>query len=78
MRRKERTRYVLLDLSNGDALEPRGAARIYFWEFRTLPKAQDFLKEHNKVKGHSELTGPFKVKYGTKMHGGIYYAMDRT
>lgn len=73
-----RSKYVLLDVSNGDALEPRNAARIYFWEFPSLSKAQAFLKRHTKLKSHSELIGPFKRGRGGERFGGTYCFWDRT
>lgn len=72
------TKYILIDISNGDALEPRGASRIYFWEFQTLQKAHDFLVKHNSLKSHSELVGPFEVGPGIERFGGTYRFLERT
>lgn len=65
--------YVLIDVSNGGALEPRTASKVYFWTFRTLKEARRFLKNQKRVKHAAELIGPFRTSSSKKLlRGGRY------
>lgn len=57
--------YVLIDVTNGDALEIKTAAKIYFWAFKTLKQAKEHLRKQNreaeKYGSKARLVGPFRL-----------------
>lgn len=71
--------WVLIDTSNGDALEVKSASKVYFWTFRTKKLASQFKRSTKRRKHGATLVGPFQVErcQTVKQFNGKYYALTK-
>lgn len=70
--------WILIDMSNGGATDPRTAGKIYFWTFKTK-KAALYHKSQGKQRNWAECIGPFKVRdiISSPGTGGSYKVLER-
>lgn len=71
--------WILIDISNGDALEVKNAGKIYYWTFETKALALKFKRDTAKKKYGATLVGPFKRVYHPSNYpsDGRYYSLRK-
>jgi hypothetical protein len=71
--------WILVDVSNGGALEIQNAGKVYFWTFKTKDLATKFKRRVSRRKFGAELIGPFRFEQVTtlKKQTGLYNVLVR-
>jgi len=70
-------KWILIDISNGDALDIQNARKVYFWSFETKADALRHKRWQARRKNGARLLGPFRFYPGDKIDGARYSFLSR-
>lgn len=68
--------WILVDVSNGDALEISNAEKLYWWQFESYATAVRHQKASKEASG-ARLVGPFEVTQIAHHRGGLCFKGER-